>query len=175
MADYYIGEIVCAAFNFAPTDFLPCDGRLIQIASNTALFSVLGTNFGGDGKSTFALPDLRGVTPIGAGQGPGLPLYNIGEKVGAETETLTSQQLPAHTHGLRVSPAAATSDNPGDRVFAASSPAGNDFAPASAAGTVPMAPTMVQPSGGAQPHDNMQPTLAVHYFICVSGFFPPRP
>lgn len=177
MAEYYIGEIVSAGFNFNPRNFLPCDGRLISIVSNTALFSILGTTYGGDGRTTFALPDLRGTTPIGIGQGFGLSNYDLGRSIGTESVTLTTADIPAHSHRVRVSPAAATSDNPTDRVMAVSSPASNDFAPVSAAGTgvAAMAANIVQPSGSGQPHDNMQPTLIVNYFICVAGIFPPRP
>lgn len=175
MADYFIGEIVGAGFNFNPRNFLPCDGRLIQIRDYTALFSILGTQYGGDGRDTFGLPDLQGTVPIGRGEGPGLGFYFIGDRDGQETHTLTSQEVPAHTHRVRSSPDAPNS-NPANRVFATPPTNANEFAPEDAAplGTDSAAASMIQPVGGNQSHDNMQPTLVINYFICISGVFPPR-
>lgn len=175
MAEYYIGEIVSAGFNFNPKNFLPCDGRLLNIRDNTALFSILGTQFGGDGRETYGLPDLRGTVPIGRGQGPGLEFYFVGDRDGQETHTLTNQEMPAHTHRVRSSPDAPNS-NPTNRVFAVPPTTANEFAPEAAAplGTDSAAPSMIQPVGGNQPHDNMQPTLVVNYFICTVGLYPSR-
>ncbi len=176
MAEYFTGEIISAGFNFNPRDFLPCDGRLIAIRENTALFALLGTQYGGDGRDTFALPDLRGVVPIGRGQGPGLSFFFIGEREGTESHTLNSQEIPSHTHRVRAS-AVTPSTSPTDRVLAIPAPGASEFAPETAAtsGVETAHPTMIQPAGGNQPHDNMQPTLVINYFICAFGVFPPRP
>jgi microcystin-dependent protein len=176
MADYFVGEIVSAGFNFNPRDFLPCDGRLIPIRDYTALFFLLGTQYGGDGRDTFALPDLRGVVPIGRGQGPGLSFFFSGDREGTESHTLNSQEIPSHTHRVRAS-AVTPSTSPTDRVLAIPAAGASEFAPEAAAtsGLETAHPSMIQSAGGNQPHDNMQPTLVINYFICVFGVFPPRP
>jgi microcystin-dependent protein len=176
MAEYFVGEIMSAGFNFNPRDFLPCDGRLIAIRDNTALFSLLGTRYGGNGRDTFALPDLRGVVPIGRGQGPGLSSFFSGERAGVETHTLNSQEIPSHTHRVRAS-AVTPSTSPADRVLAIPAAGASEFAPETAAtsGVETAHSTMIQTAGGNQPHDNMQPTLAVNFVICAFGVFPSRP
>lgn len=165
----YIGEIILAGFNFAPTGYAPCDGRLLPIVQNTALFSILGNTYGGDGLSTFALPDLRGRVPIHAGQGNGLSSYNLGQIAGTESVTLSSAEVPAHTHAVPYSPELGTQSSPAN-AYPASNAAGQpQYGPA---GTGTMQPTAS--AGDGQAHNNMQPYLAIGYYIALAGVFPPR-
>lgn len=172
--DAYLGQIILFAGNFAPKNWAPCDGRLLSIAQNQALFSLLGTIYGGNGVQTFALPDLRGRLPVGQGQAAGGSNYTLGEAAGAETATLLSAQMPAHTHPLQASTAGATSTDPTNNVLAAV-PASNVFydVPASPA-PIGLGPDTVAPAGGNQPHSNMMPTQTLTYLICVYGLFPSR-
>lgn len=170
--DGFTGEIRLMAFNFTPRGWLPCDGRLLLINQNQALFALLGTTFGGDGMKTFALPDLRGRVPVHQGQGTGLTHRTFGETGGAETVTLTTAQLPAHTHSLSASAAAGTSATPANNVLAADSNGGKDYA-ATSDGTA-LSTTAIGSTGGGQPHENMPPYLALNYFICIYGIFPTR-
>lgn len=170
MADPFIGEIRMAGFNFAPLGWARCEGQLVSIAQNTALFALIGTQFGGNGQTTFGLPDLRGRLPIHRGQGPGLSPRSMGEVLGSEQVTLTAAQMPGHTHVL----AAATD---GTRTATA---AGNLLASGEAdlfgrdPATSPMAADALAPAGGGQPHPNLQPFLCVNFIIAVVGIFPPR-
>jgi microcystin-dependent protein len=171
MADPFIGEIRMAGFNFAPSGWAMCEGQLLSIAQNTALFALLGTQFGGNGQTTFALPDLRGRLPIHRGQGPGLSPRSIGEVLGSEQVTLTASQMPGHSHVL-----AAASD--GARTATA---AGNLLASGEAdlfsrdgGANVAMAADAIAPAGGSQPHANLQPYLCVTFIIALFGIFPPR-
>lgn len=177
MADYFIGEIICTGFNFNPKSFYPCDGRLLPIQTHTALFSILGTNFGGDGILTFAVPDLRGVVPIGLGAGPGLTPRQIGEVGGAINHTLLGIETPPHSHAITVSAAARASKTPVNNYFAQSAPGDADYAPPSAAslGYAMANPAAIGPSGGGLSHENRQPTLVCMYSICHSGVYPSRP
>ena len=162
----FVGEIRAFGFNFAPNGWALCNGQLMAISQNTALFSLLGTTYGGDGKSTFALPDLRGRAPIHRGQGTGLSNRNQGETGGSEIVTLLESQLPSHTHQVAASTLVKTK-NPGGSVHASGG----------AYGTTPntaMHPGMVQPAGGGQPHENMSPFLTVNWCIALQGIFPPR-
>jgi microcystin-dependent protein len=165
----FLGEIDLVAFNFAPLGWAICDGSILSISQNTALFSLLGTTFGGDGVSTFALPDLRGRRAIGMGQGPGLQNYILGQNGGEETVTLTVGQLPAHSHTFLASSA------PGNSL----KPAGNYWASASQVNLystgfshVAMAPQAIGLTGGGQPHDNRPPYLVMNYIIATSGIYP---
>ena len=170
MSDPFIGEIKMFAGNFAPRNYAFCDGQLLPIAQNTALFSLLGTMYGGNGQTTFALPDLRSRVPIGQGQGPGLSPRSIGETVGSPTVTLLASELPLHGHAQQASTSAAT---------AAAGPSG---APAAATVNLyatgnpdtAMAASAVAASGGNQPHNNMAPSLAVNFIIALIGVFPSR-
>ncbi len=165
----YIGQIALFGFNFAPLGWAQCNGQLLSISSNSALFSLLGTAYGGDGKSTFGLPDLRGRAPVNQGTGVGLSPRVIGEMVGTEAVTLAVGQMPAHGHAVRGS-AAATSKTPAGAV------PGYDEAGASYAApddTV-MSPQMIASSGDSGPHDNMSPVLVLNYCIAIDGIFPPR-
>ena len=161
----FIGEIALVGFNFAPNGWALCDGSLLPIAQNTALFSLLGTQYGGDGITNFALPDLRGRAPIHFGAGTALSPREIGERGGAEVVALTKAQLPPHTHS---EPAAGrrTSGQPTGRAPAI----GGDYGRPST--TAKMAPT--GPVGGGQPHENMPPFLVMNYIIALFGIYPPR-
>jgi microcystin-dependent protein len=171
-AEPFIGEIFMGGMNFPPRGFASCEGQLLSIAQNTALFSLLGTTFGGDGRITFALPDLRGRVPMGRGSGPGLSLRTLGETGGMETVTLISSQMPAHTHSLQ-----AVSDA-GD----ASAPAGNYLAHTGALDkeyksggpVVAMNSSAIGTSGSSQPHNNMPPFLVLNFYIALEGIYPAR-
>jgi microcystin-dependent protein len=171
MADPFVAEIRIFPFNFAPRGWAWCDGQLLPLSQNTALFSLLGTTYGGDGKSTFALPDLQGRAPMHPGQGPGLSLHDLGETGGSETVTLLESEIPAHTHTLRASSDPANSRNPDGRALARTV---GGFAYGSPASLVPLAPEAVTPAGGGQPHNNMQPYLTFYFCIALQGVFPPR-
>jgi microcystin-dependent protein len=172
VADPFVAEIRIFPFNFAPKGWAWCDGQLMPLSQNTALFSLLGTTYGGDGKSNFALPDLQGRAPMHPGQGPGLSLHDLGETGGSETVTLLESEIPAHSHTLR-----ALSD-PGD-LFG---PQGRSIARSqngsafqnSASNLTPMAPQALAPTGGNAPHNNMQPYLTFYFCIALQGVFPPR-
>ena len=168
MSTPYIGEIRMFGFGRTPNGWQACDGSLLPIAQFDALFALIGTTYGGDGQTVFAVPDLRGRVPIHQGQGPGLSSYVIGQQAGNETATLTTAQMPAHTHTLPVSSAAATSPSPAGGVLAADSAdpvyesGGSVLMSASAAGV----------AGGSQPHENCMPTLTVQFAIATFGIFP---
>ena len=168
MADPFIGEIRLFAGNFAPLNWAFCNGATQAISENDALFSLIGTTYGGDGQQTFNLPDLRGRVPVHQGQGAGLQPYVAGQNGGAEQVTLTAAQIPAHTHVLQAS------TDPGTAV----SPAGALLADSAvkryfeAAASVALHPDSVTASGGSQPHDNRMPFLAVSYIIALFGIYP---
>jgi len=170
----YIGQIQPFAFNFAPKNWAFCNGQIMSIQQNAALFSLLGTTYGGNGTTTFALPDLRGRTALHMGQGPGLSTYAEGEASGTETVTLLTSQMPVHNHLLQASNTA-TTDNPSGAV---SAPAGTgDGTAVNAYGTAintTMAPQAIGIAGGSQPHNNMQPYLVVNWCIAIYGIFPSR-
>ena len=190
MADPFVGQILLLPFNFAPTGFAFCQGQLMPISQNTALFALLGTTYGGDGKSTFALPDLRGRVALGEDQGPGLANYPLGQFGGVETVTLATAQIPQHNHVVDVGSltAAAKSRN---AVGNQQTPVGNIPAIDAAGGppsytnaapdsnmhpsavTLGGAPTAAV-SGGDLPHTNMQPSLTLNFCIALQGVFPPR-
>jgi microcystin-dependent protein len=170
----FIGQIMCAAFNFAPRGWAELNGQLLPITQNTALFSLLGTQYGGNGQTTFALPDMRGRVLIHAGQGPGLTLRDQGESGGTETVTLTNGQLPAHTHTVtpQGSPADAALVSPANGVPATKART-TLYAPGP--GTVPMTPVLTSPAGSNAPVPKMQPYVTVRCFIATEGVFPSRP
>ncbi len=176
----YLSEIQLFPYGSAPRGWARCEGQLLSIAQNQALFALLGTNYGGDGRTTFALPDLRGRMPIGFGQGPGLPYYVQGQFGGDDSLALSSAQLPTHTHGYQVSSAAATSNSPVNTVAAVAS-ASNDLngegVSLLAYGADPdsnLAGTALAPAGGSQPVNVMSPGLALCYCIAIQGIFPSR-
>ena len=177
MSDQFVAEVRIFPFNFPPTGWAFCDGQLLPISQNTALFSLLGTTYGGDGKSTFALPDMQGNVPIHPGQGPGLSLYDLGQTGGVETVTLLQSEMPAHAHGVGMAKnALGDSITPANSVWATAA-AGRGaaalYAPPAPTGTVN--PNSLSPSGGGLPHNNMQPYLTLNFCIALQGIFPPRP
>jgi microcystin-dependent protein len=174
--DPFVAEIRIFPFNFAPKGWALCDGQLLPLSQNTALFSLLGTTYGGDGKSTFALPNMQGNAPMHAGQGPGLSLYDLGETGGSDTVTLLESEIPAHTHGMMSAPTivAADSNIPTSNSMGKSSQ-GNAYGAYNAANVVQMLPnTALAPAGGSLPHNNMQPYLTLNFCIAMQGVFPPR-
>jgi microcystin-dependent protein len=172
----FLGEIHMFAGNFPPVGWAFCDGQLLPISQNTALFSLLGTTYGGNGISTFALPDLRGRVPLHRGQGPGLSPYSEGQSGGQETVALLASQMPSHTHLLNVSGAPGTTANPQNAAWAASSTGAKQYSTTGNAGTTAvMAPGMLAPNGSGLPHNNMQPSLVLSYIIALQGVFPSRP
>ncbi|MBB6557438.1 microcystin-dependent protein [Acidovorax soli] len=171
MSEAYLGEIRIFGGNFAPRDWMFCNGQILSIAQNTALFSLLGTTYGGNGTTTFALPDLRGRAPVHQGQGPGLSSYTMGEVSGSEDVTLTTQQMPQHSHGL-MHGGIGTQASPQNGLLGTTS--ARDFRYTSAAATTNLAADTLTTSGGSQPHENRSPYLAVGYIICVGGIFPSR-
>jgi microcystin-dependent protein len=173
MADPFVAEIRIFPFNFAPTGWAWCDGQLLPLSQNTALFSLLGTTYGGDGKSTFALPDLQGSAPMHPGQGSGLSLHSLGQSSGSETVTLLQSEMPAHGHGVNGSNGPANLQSPAaDRVLGR---ANNNVYLDNPGNLVAMAPQALAPAGGDQPHNNLQPYLTLNFNIALQGVFPPRP
>jgi len=175
MSDQFVAEIRIFPFNFPPTGWAFCDGQLMPISQNTALFSLLGTTYGGDGKSTFALPDLQGSAPMQPGQGQGLSLRDLGEMSGVESITLLQSEMPVHTHTLRgnFNPADLNDPSP-DRCIARSG-TGFLYQSTTNANLVQMAFQGLPPAGGGLPHNNMQPYLTLNFCIALQGIFPQRP
>jgi microcystin-dependent protein len=169
MSDPYLGEIRLFGGSFAPVGWAFCDGQVLDIAANDTLFALLGTTYGGDGQTTFGLPDLRGRVPVHAGQGPGLTDRQLGVPGGSETVTLSTAQLPAHTHRAHASTGPGTSTSPASSVWA-NSPNGPYVA--TPATTVPMHTGAVAAMGGNQPHDNMLPFTGVSFIIAMVGIYP---
>ena len=165
----FIGQIMMFGGNFAPRGWAFCDGQLLPISQNTALFSLLGTTYGGDGRTTFALPDLRGRTPIHSGHGPGLSDYRQGSKGGQETVTLTVNQMPSHNHVVKANLDEGTSDEVENNYLSNSS---TPLYSSSADGNLNT--SSVVHTGGGQAHSNMQPYLAIQYVIALQGIFPSR-
>jgi microcystin-dependent protein len=172
----FIGEIRMFAGNFAPRSWALCNGQLLPIAQNQALFSILGTTYGGDGRTTFALPDLRGRVPISAGQGPGLTDKRLGQQGGQETVTLNANQMPVHNHSavINADSSVATSDQPRGALPARNAAATPQYGE-NATATLNTATVTVNNAGGSQPHENMPPYTTVNYIICTQGIFPSRP
>jgi microcystin-dependent protein len=171
VADPFLAEIRIFGFNFAPTGWATCDGQLLPIAQNTALFSLLGTTYGGNGKTTFGLPQLGRSAPMHPGQGPGLSDHFLGEASGSETVSLLESEIPLHNHALRASPDPGDNTVPGQTTSLAGSIGGNVYGN-SAGGQ--MAPEGVTPLVAGGPHNNMQPYLPLNFCIAMQGIFPPR-
>ena len=169
MGTPYVGEIRMFGGSFPPNGWAFCDGQELPISEYDTLFNLIGTTYGGDGQSTFMLPDLQGRAPIHQGTGPGLSTYNIGEQAGVEGVTLTTQQIPNHPHAWAASSGGGTSNTPANNVVA-SPPVAKLYR----AGTPsdPMSATIIQPAGGSQPHENMQPYLTISFIISLFGIFP---
>jgi microcystin-dependent protein len=170
--DPFVAEIRIFPFNFAPKGWAFCNGQLLPLSQNTALFSLLGTTYGGDGKSNFALPDLEGSAPMHPGQGPGLSLHDLGETGGSETVTLLQSEIPGHSHAVNGSNGPANLQSPAsDRVLGRAN--GNIYLD-TPANFVAMAPQALAPAGGDQPHNNLMPYLTLYFNIALQGVFPPR-
>jgi microcystin-dependent protein len=176
MADPFVAEIRIFPFNFAPKGWAWCNGQLMPISQNTALFSLLGTTYGGDGKSTFALPDMQGNAPIHAGQGPGLSLYDLGQMGGSDNVTLLTSEMPAHTHFMRAHNAdQADAQNPSPNTSIAQSANGFAYQSNATQNLTQLNPQILTPAGGALPHNNMMPYLTLYFNIALQGVLPARP
>jgi microcystin-dependent protein len=169
VSDPFIGELRLLPYNFAPRGWALCNGQVMSISQNTALFSLLGTTYGGNGQTTFALPDLRGRTPMSSGQGPGLSSYSLGEVGGAEAVTLNVNQMPAHGHQVNASSNDASSSQPEGNYPAS---VGSGAYRSDTDGT--MNQGMVGASGGSQPHENRAPYLVLNWCIALEGIYPSR-
>ncbi len=171
--DPFVAEIRIFPFNFAPKGWAFCDGQLMPISQNTALFSLLGTTYGGDGKSTFALPNMQGNAPMHPGQGPGLSLHDLGETGGSDTVSLLESEIPSHSHSMSAQnvPLGTVTTASGNTFSRPAS--GNLFNKANPV-VVNMSDQTLAPAGGDQPHNNMQPYLTLNFCLALQGVFPPR-
>jgi len=175
--DPFVAEIRMFAGNFAPQGWAFCNGQILPISQNTALFSLLGTNYGGDGKSTFGLPNLQGSAPLhvgGSGPGPGLSDHFLGETGGEQTVTLIESEIPPHSHTVNCSSGASSSSSPTNQTFGSGGGRGRPAAYASGS-NVQMSPAATMQAGGSNPHNNMQPFLCLNFIIALQGVYPPRP
>ena len=171
MSEPFVGEIRMFAGNFAPRGWAFCDGQLLAVSQNDALFSLLGTIYGGDGRTTFGLPDLRGRVPIHAGDGPGLSPRRLGGKGGTEKETLTVNQLPSHTHQWKATDGAAQNDSPAETGLAKPTA---DIYKSAASTPQGLAAKTILDAGGSRSHTNLMPFLCVHFIISLFGIYPSR-
>jgi|SRR5579864_2238323 len=173
MSNPFLAEIRIFTGNFAPKGWAQCDGQLMPISQNTALFSLLGTTYGGDGKSNFAIPNLQGCAPMQAGQGPSLTLRDLGETAGEQTVTLLQSEMPAHSHGVQATSGGGKSDPTGN-VWASGAKTGPSLYSANDANNVQMNPFATSIAGGNLPHNNMAPFLGLMFIIALQGVFPAR-
>jgi microcystin-dependent protein len=173
MANPFLAEIRIFPFNFAPKGWAFCDGQILPLSQNTALFSLLGTTYGGDGKSNFALPNMQGNAPMHPGQGPGLSLHDLGETGGSDTVTLLESEIPSHSHSLMAAAQQATVRLPSPTVGLARS-SGTSSYNSTATGLVNLSDNTIAPAGGDQPHNNLMPYLTLNFCIALQGVFPPR-
>jgi microcystin-dependent protein len=171
VADPLLGSIMLFAGNFAPRGWAFCNGQLLSISQNSALFSIIGTLYGGDGRTTFGLPDLRGRVPVGVGQGPGLSPYQEGQQAGSEQTVLTTANLPSHTHSLNASSSPGSSNSPDGNVPAVNRDGILHYGPTA---DVTMSSESVTNTGSGQGFNNIQPVLGMHYCIALQGIFPSR-
>jgi microcystin-dependent protein len=171
MADPFVAEIRIFPFNFAPRGWASCDGQLMPLSQNTALFSLLGTTYGGNGKSNFALPDMQGRAAMHPGQGQGLSLHDLGESGGSETVTLLESELPVHSHAANASQGDGIERTPSGQLLATGIGISQYQAPGA---LTTLAPSAVTPAGGDAPHNNLQPYLTLYFNIALQGVFPPR-
>lgn len=174
MADPFVAEIRIFAFNFAPRGWAQCDGQLLPISQNTALFSLLGTTYGGNGQFNFALPDLQGRSPMFWGQGPGLSLHDLGETGGSETVTLLESELPNHGHAVNVANEGATANTPGNNLMARPFGRGNNLYTTATSPLGSLNASAIAPAGGDLPHNNLMPYLTFNFCIALQGVYPPR-
>ena len=173
--DPFVAEIRIFPFNFAPNGWAWCDGQLLPLSQNTALFSLLGTTYGGDGKSNFALPNLQGNAPMHPGQGPGLSLHDLGETGGSETVSLLESEIPAHSHSMLAHNGdQADAQNPSPNTALAQSANGFAYQSNTSQNLIQLNPNILTPAGGDQPHNNMQPYLTFYFCIALQGVYPPR-
>lgn len=172
--DPFVAEIRIFPFNFAPKGWAFCDGQILPLSQNTALFSLLGTTYGGDGKSNFALPNMQGNAPMHPGQGPGLSPHDLGETGGSDTVTLIESEIPSHSHSLMSSTTNSSKPSPGGNALARVTGASPYVAGTPAPPLVQFSSNALAPAGGDQPHNNMQPYLTLNFCIALQGVFPPR-
>jgi microcystin-dependent protein len=172
MSEPFVAEIRIFAGNFAPRGWAFCNGQLLPISQNTALFSLIGTTYGGDGRSTTALPNMQGRAPMHPGRGPGLTTRTLGQTGGVETVTLSEAQMASHNHGMGAIPAPANQDDADNTTILARTVGSNTYAAAN--NLQPMADQALAPTGGSQPHNNMQPFLAINFIIALQGLYPSR-
>jgi microcystin-dependent protein len=172
--DPFVAEIRIFPFNFAPKGWAWCDGQLLPLSQNTALFSLLGTTYGGNGKSNFALPDLQGRAPMHPGQGPGLSLHDLGETGGSETVSLLESEMPSHSHAFQGTTEDGTQGTLTTGITVATSVNGALYQSVTNANLVSMNANAIAPTGGDNPHNNMQPYLTFYFCIALQGVFPPR-
>ena len=173
MSDPFVAEIRIFGFNFAPRGWAFCDGQILPISQNTALFSLLGTTYGGDGKSNFALPNLQGDAPMHWGQGQGLSLHDLGEESGSQTVSLVESEMPAHAHNMQASAFPAAARVPQNNALARSR-GDSAYQSNSTQNLVDMAPQAISMAGSSLPHNNMMPSLTLNFCIAMQGVFPPR-
>src|SRR5215471_18636100 len=174
MSNPFVAEIRIFPFNFAPKGWAFCDGQILPLSQNTALFSLLGTTYGGDGKSNFALPNMQGNAPMHPGQGPGLSLHDLGESSGSDTVTLLESEMPAHSHSLMANAFPATLGLGSPTATLAHSQGGNAYTANTTQNIVQMSDSTIAPAGGDQPHNNLMPYLTLNFCIALQGVFPPR-
>jgi microcystin-dependent protein len=183
MANPFVAEIRIVPFNFPPTGWALCNGQLLPLSQNTALFSLLGTTYGGDGQSTFALPNLQGMAPMQPGQGAGLSLRDLGESGGEPFVTLLTSEMPLHNHSLQATVATGTSANPSGNQLALASAGGgkqgaasvvNYYSTNTGSPNATLNPSATSVAGGSQPHNNLMPYLVLNYIIALQGVYPPR-
>jgi microcystin-dependent protein len=174
MSDPFVAEIRIFAGNFAPKGWALCDGQIMPISQNTALFSLLGTTYGGDGKSTFALPNLQGSAPLQQGQGPGLSLYDLGQTGGASDVTLLSSEMPAHSHTAQGNNGSGDVNTPTNNTWCKAHTGKTALGMYNTAGNAAMSQSAVSIAGGGLPHNNMPPYLVLTFIIALQGIFPQR-
>jgi len=172
MSEPFVAEIRIFAGNFAPRGWAFCDGQLLPVSQNTALFSLIGTTYGGDGRTTTALPNLQGRAPMHPGRGPGLTSRRLGQRGGTERVTLTEAQMPNHTHSLQASTRPGEENDPNNQYWART--LNFQYAPGSAGATATMADAALPSTGGSQAHNNMQPFLTMNFIIALVGLYPSR-
>ncbi|MDR3529654.1 MAG: tail fiber protein [Rhodopila sp.] len=172
MGQPYVGQVIAVGFNFVPAGWLACDGSTYPISEYDVLYNLIGTTYGGDGTRTFGVPDLRGRTPVDAGQGPGLSNYTLGQRGGAETVTLTAAQVGSHNHPLIASAQTGSISTPASNLAIAQVSEAQVKVFGVGPGNTTLSANAVGPSGSSQPHENRQPFLTVNYIICYAGIYP---